>query len=417
SVGLSAGFCIIQSFGGIVGGVLYYSKLPQELSQGKCGDGICDEFEKANPNLCPRDCVSSTVPSSSSSISSSRPSSASPKSSSENSPFGFHPGNSNNYAFSKDLGAKWSKEGLYLRWNWVDVNRDGSYKFTEATAPAKPNVSNSGGKINSITSFIMIHLEAGYQSLKENNFPPVLNFPDEYRNNPLGWQEYFWSSVVDLVKEADNYNFDLTLALNPQWAEYILQDNVKIDMVKKWQEKGHEIGFHHHPKGHPDWNGYSNASDSTKSSIYLGDVNKGFSYVKDIAFPQYVVSSTIGGLPKEYPSLMVSEPGGRIILGSGNQFDSYPQLGKIKSFEPIERKAQGIGSVLELTMRELSNVMNITPEEAMPILQTQYKNIKKGEVFGIVWHEFDYFMKKDLYIEWFDFIKSQNGEVKAMKNI
>ncbi len=23
---------------------------------GKCGDGICDEFEKANPSLCPQDC-------------------------------------------------------------------------------------------------------------------------------------------------------------------------------------------------------------------------------------------------------------------------------------------------------------------------------------------------------------------------
>ncbi len=24
--------------------------------QAKCGDGICDEFEKVNPNLCPKDC-------------------------------------------------------------------------------------------------------------------------------------------------------------------------------------------------------------------------------------------------------------------------------------------------------------------------------------------------------------------------
>src|SRR3989339_549587 len=81
--------------GGIVGGVLYFTKSPQELPQGKaqdqgycgdgicgsmekqrgicedckvsqqellqskCGDGICDEFEKANPDVCPRDCVGS----------------------------------------------------------------------------------------------------------------------------------------------------------------------------------------------------------------------------------------------------------------------------------------------------------------------------------------------------------------------
>jgi cytoskeletal protein RodZ len=24
--------------------------------RGKCGDGVCDEKEKANPNLCPQDC-------------------------------------------------------------------------------------------------------------------------------------------------------------------------------------------------------------------------------------------------------------------------------------------------------------------------------------------------------------------------
>ena len=25
-------------------------------TQGKCGDGVCDTVEKANPNLCPEDC-------------------------------------------------------------------------------------------------------------------------------------------------------------------------------------------------------------------------------------------------------------------------------------------------------------------------------------------------------------------------
>jgi predicted transcriptional regulator with HTH domain len=33
------------------------TQLPQLRSRtGKCGDGICDEFEKKNPNLCPKDC-------------------------------------------------------------------------------------------------------------------------------------------------------------------------------------------------------------------------------------------------------------------------------------------------------------------------------------------------------------------------
>ena len=44
--------------GGIVGGVLYFSKQPsQQIQQGKCGDGVCGPAEKANPNLCPKDCI------------------------------------------------------------------------------------------------------------------------------------------------------------------------------------------------------------------------------------------------------------------------------------------------------------------------------------------------------------------------
>lgn len=45
----------------IAGGVLFYSqRSEQSISKlpviGKCGDGICDKKEKANPKLCPEDC-------------------------------------------------------------------------------------------------------------------------------------------------------------------------------------------------------------------------------------------------------------------------------------------------------------------------------------------------------------------------
>ena len=35
---------------------------PNQSSGGKCGDSVCDAFEKANPNTCPQDCGGS-VPS------------------------------------------------------------------------------------------------------------------------------------------------------------------------------------------------------------------------------------------------------------------------------------------------------------------------------------------------------------------
>ena len=46
------------------------------------------------------------------------------------------------------MGAKWSREGYYLVWDWIDSNRDGNYKFTQAEAPAVPNSSISSQQIN-----------------------------------------------------------------------------------------------------------------------------------------------------------------------------------------------------------------------------------------------------------------------------
>ncbi|MBU1089212.1 hypothetical protein KKF38_00235 [Patescibacteria group bacterium] len=66
----------------------------------------------------------------------------------EDSPFGFHTGSANNYAYIQDMGAVWSREGTYIIWDWVDVERNGNFKFTNATAPPKEGVPSSGGQVN-----------------------------------------------------------------------------------------------------------------------------------------------------------------------------------------------------------------------------------------------------------------------------
>lgn len=40
----------------IVGGVTLFFVLKKPIQQSRCGDGVCGEIEKANPNLCPEDC-------------------------------------------------------------------------------------------------------------------------------------------------------------------------------------------------------------------------------------------------------------------------------------------------------------------------------------------------------------------------
>ena len=66
----------------------------------------------------------------------------------EDSPFGFHPGNANNYSYALDMGSFWSRQGTYVIWTWVDPNKNGSFKFINAVSPPKPDVPGSGGKID-----------------------------------------------------------------------------------------------------------------------------------------------------------------------------------------------------------------------------------------------------------------------------
>lgn len=108
---------------------------------GKCGDGICDEPEKANPNLCPTDCKDGELPE--------EPieQPVTPIQYS-GSPFGFHPGDANDYSYIQDLGAEWSRQGQYLIWDWMDADRNRGYKFTDVAPSPKTGPSSPAGKID-----------------------------------------------------------------------------------------------------------------------------------------------------------------------------------------------------------------------------------------------------------------------------
>jgi hypothetical protein len=107
--------------------------LNQNSKGEKCGDDFCDALEKANPNLCPSDCKVANV---------------SATKSEGNSRFGFHPGDANNYSYIHDLGATWSRQGIYIVWEWADANRDGNFKFSDITPPPAPDNSRPQQSIN-----------------------------------------------------------------------------------------------------------------------------------------------------------------------------------------------------------------------------------------------------------------------------
>jgi len=65
-------------------------------------------------------------------------------------------------------------------------------------------------------TFLAIHMEPG------SSYP--------------SYQESYWSSVVGLVRLADNYGAKLTLEFAAQWGEYISQDPAKLNLVKQWRQ-------------------------------------------------------------------------------------------------------------------------------------------------------------------------------------
>ncbi|MEA2027559.1 MAG: hypothetical protein U9N49_01090, partial [Campylobacterota bacterium] len=53
--------------------------------------------------------------------------------------FGIHPSSENRYAYAKDLGIDFNREGAYFIWDWIDTDKNGSLSFKNASIPPKDN--------------------------------------------------------------------------------------------------------------------------------------------------------------------------------------------------------------------------------------------------------------------------------------
>ncbi|MFZ2937449.1 MAG: hypothetical protein WA066_01950 [Candidatus Omnitrophota bacterium] len=212
-------------------------------SQGRCGDGFCDAKEQADINLCPEDCKgkidnqvrSRRVPHPSIKATVIRPMD-SDGASSEKSPFGFHPGNAENYTYIQDLGAVWSRQGLYLIWTWMDSNRDGSYKFTEAIAPPKPGAPKSGGKINYDAQW----LEAPQDIKIVANISPFRKGGDFKNSEESEIYQNFVEKVVERYDGDDDYGCallapDCYKEGDKQYPAQEVIETFKKNPIKYWQ--------------------------------------------------------------------------------------------------------------------------------------------------------------------------------------
>ena len=111
-----------------------------------CGDGVCDAKEKANPGLCPQDCGGNTENSPTdtgrdgmSNEGEQRfPLSLQVPSAGFSYSFGVHPSSVNNYEYAKDLNIDFNREGMFFIWEWIDINKNGKFKFKDVSLPSPP---------------------------------------------------------------------------------------------------------------------------------------------------------------------------------------------------------------------------------------------------------------------------------------
>ena len=124
------------------------------------------------------------------------------------------------------------------------------------------NSSEDKDLVQNPSAFIAVHMESG----GGGQYYPARN----------------WQTLIELVNSADKYNQKLTLQFNPNWATYILQDRSKIDLLRSWEENGHEIALHHHGPTHTDWNGYTNNQKYINNPKYKGTIAEMMSLVTQL---------------------------------------------------------------------------------------------------------------------------------------
>jgi len=87
-------------------------------------------------------------------------------------------------------------------------------------------------------------------------FIAIHNEPFHYPGGMKHIQDSY-ELLRNMVKKADAYGIKLTLMFSSQWADFISQNEKRMQEVNRWKKNGHEIAGHHHSIMHWNWDGYT----------------------------------------------------------------------------------------------------------------------------------------------------------------
>ena len=228
-------------------------------------------------------------------------------------------------------------------------------------------------------SFLAIHFEVG----------------GDTKN--LAHQEALWPAAIDLIDLAGQYNAHLTLQFNPQWVEYFLKDKTKLELLKRWQQEGHEIGFHHHGYDHGDWNGYTNRVGKEVDPKFRGSIQDMMKLVSQFMGADQLVSGTITDEESDYPESITYDTEGIRICHARSR--------------PKRVNLGGNNKIIQVGMAFLSW------EGDIESFKREYEKAKRNEVFGVVTHEKDFAKNPAIIEEWMRFVKSEGARITTVSQL
>ncbi len=234
-------------------------------------------------------------------------------------------------------------------------------------------------------AFIVVHMEPGGQPDKDD-------YVIEH-----------WPSLVDLVAEADSHDAHLTLLFNPQWASYIVEDDARLELVRSWEENGHELGLHHHGPHMKNWNGYTNQNVYQNHPDYVGNVLDMMKIVNQLPASGQVMTACIGGGEDED----VDWPKGVKHETNGASLEDL-----ISTPEVVDNDGQ---FVLKLT-HHLFNPSSINGSSFEDLIEAT-SGMQAEEVMGIVFHANNYTQDADTYDLLFDVLQQEGVDVITVSEI
>jgi len=221
--------------------------------------------------------------------------------------------------------------------------------------------NNDTSEPDEVKLFFAIHCEPG-------PFPNTTAHPEEY-----------WINLVGLVKTADKHGHFLTILMNPQWYTFILEEPARLQLVRTWEDTGHELGLHSHGPSAGNWNGYTNDQEFTNHLKYQGTIQEMMNISLKVPQDHTIHSAAVTDQNQDtdFPETILYDVGG-----------GWEGVDHLVS-SPTKEVINGIER-LQLNHARYSGEEGGGISVPLTILDEAIDNVSKDEVIGIVFHTFDY---------------------------